>query len=114
MQRPSELPTAIAPSPTWSRGGVREAIELGQDRVLAERARRSEPRQVEGDRAPAFTRQTVEHEPPGVGRVGEAVEEKMGRTLAVELQHPGLVARENEPMLEQRFHPPCVIAFDPL
>jgi hypothetical protein len=79
-----------------------ERVELLEDRPVAQRRRGAEARQVEGQRPPVLAREAVEDEPPGVGRVGVAVQQDDRRAAALELEDAGLVAGELDPVLEER------------
>ena len=66
------------------RGG--ERVELLEDGAVAiERSRRGEAGQVERERALAAPREAVEHEPPRVRRVREAVQQHQRRAVPLEL-----------------------------
>ena len=87
------------------RDGVRgEGVELGQHRARRQRRAGAEAGQVDGEGAAPGAGQAVEHRPPGVGRVGVAVEQEHGRAVALELQRPGPGAGELEAVLDQRLH----------
>ena len=89
-------------------GGVaqrrrREGVELGQDRDQAAAGRPSPKpgRSTATARRPSRGEQR-QRVAPRVGAVGVAVEHDDRRPVAFEFEHPGLVTREVETMLEQR------------
>src|SRR5436305_755949 len=80
-------------------GGLHEAVELGKDRLLGvEVGRGAIPREIEGHGPPVAPPQQVEHDPPGVGAVRPAVEQKQRRALPVELECPGLEPTQGQPV----------------
>ena len=65
---------------------VREAVVLGQELARLQVRGRAEARQVDRHRAAVVAAELGERVAPGVGAVGEAVEQQERRALALELQ----------------------------
>jgi hypothetical protein len=84
--------------------GTREAVVLGEDRPRVQAVCLAEAGQVECHRATAGLCQAVEHDAPGVGTIGEAVEEDHLRTLPLQLQRAGLEPRQAQPVFDKRLH----------
>jgi hypothetical protein len=80
----------------------RELVKLGQDGVGSEAIGGAEAGQVDCQRALPPPRQQSQRLTPGVGAVGVSVQQQDRHSPALQLQHPGLIARQRQPVLEQR------------
>src|SRR4051812_16011480 len=80
-------------------GRRRERVELLEHAARAvQRSGGGEARQVERERALLDAAEAVEHEPPRVGRVREAVQQHERRALPLELERARLEPREGQPV----------------
>jgi hypothetical protein len=85
--------------------GDGEGGQLRQDRLVRTQAvGRAEPGQVDRHRAAIAAAEAVEQRAPGVGTVGEAVQQDQRRTGPLELERSRLESGQLQPVLEQRLH----------